>query len=87
MKYVLCAAVLAFALAGCDQTTSQGQLPTVPSDIQACFRGGPVAVPARTLTVAEVESLWKQDRIRQVVMRQCGHRFLAWYDDLQRRWR
>lgn len=66
----------ALALAACDttQTTTHGQLPTVPADIQACFRTGPVKVPQKALTVAEVESLWKQDRIKQVVMRACGER-------------
>jgi hypothetical protein len=44
-------------------------------------------VPAKALTVAEVESLWKQDRVKQAVLRQCGQRFLAWYGDLQKRWR
>jgi hypothetical protein len=74
-------------LAACQPQTTQGQLPTVPADIQACFRTGPVKVPQKALTVAEVESLWKQDRIKQVVMRACGERFLAWYGDLQKRWR
>ena len=89
MKYALCATAIALALAGCQQTTTvQGQLPTVPADIQACFRtNGPVKVPHKALTVAEVESLWKEDRVRAVVLRKCGQRFQAWYDDLQKRWR
>lgn len=82
-----CIGLFALALAGCQQSTTQGELPTVPADIQACFRGGPVGVPQKALTVAEVESLWKQDRVKQVVLRQCGQRFLAWYGDLQKRWR
>jgi hypothetical protein len=45
-------------LAGCQPSaTTSGQLPTVPADIQACFRAGPVKVPPKALTVAEVESL------------------------------
>jgi hypothetical protein len=80
--------LFALALAGCQPSGSpSGSLPTVPADIQACFRGGPVGVPQKALTVAEVESLWKQDRVKQVVLRQCGQRFLAWYGDLQKRWR
>lgn len=56
-------------LAGCQPSgTPSGQLPTVPADIQACFRQGPVKVPVKALTVAEVESLWKQDRVRSTVM-------------------
>jgi hypothetical protein len=59
-----------------------------PADIQACFRtNGPVKVPQKALTVAEVESLWKEDRVRAVVLRKCGSRFLAWYNDLQRGWK
>lgn len=86
MKYI--AIVLAaIALAGCQPSTTQGELPTVPADIQACFRAGPVKVPQKSLSVAEVESLWKQDRVRVAVMQSCGNRFLAWYDDLQKRWR
>ena len=89
MKLALCAAAVALALAGCQQTTTvQGQLPTVPADIQSCFRtNSPVKVPQKALTVAEVESLWKEDRVRLVVLRKCGQRFQAWYGDLQRGWR
>lgn len=83
-----CIAAVAIALAGCQPSgTTSGNLPTVPADIQACFRGSPANVPQKALTVAEVESLWKQDRIKQAVLRQCGQRFLAWYGDLQKRWR
>lgn len=75
-------------MAGCQQpATTSGSLPTVPADIQACFRGGPVVVPAKALSVAEVESLWKEDRIKQVVMRKCGNRFLDWYGELRKRWK
>lgn len=89
MKYTVAAALVAgLMLAGCQPSgTTSGQLPTVPADIQACFRQGPVKVPVKALTVAEVESLWKQDRVRSAVMQACGNRFLAWYDDLQKRWR
>jgi hypothetical protein len=63
-------------------------LPTVPADIQACFRtNGPVKVPQKALTIAEVESLWKEDRVRAVVLRKCGNRFLAWYEGLRKNWR
>lgn len=88
-RYATAAAlVAALALAACNpQSTTSGQLPTVPADIQACFRTGPVKVPQKALTVAEVESLWKQDRVRVAVQRACGQRFLAWYSDLQKRWR
>lgn len=80
--------VAGLSLAACDPvTTTQGQLPTVPADIQACFRESPVVVPKRKLTAYDVESLWKQDRVKVVVLRTCGNRFLAWYGDLQKRWR
>lgn len=89
MKYTLLVAALAIALGGCQPgTTVQGQLPTVPADIQSCFRdNSPVKVPRKALTVAEVESLWKEDRVRAVVLRKCGQRFHVWYDELQKRWR
>lgn len=75
-------------LAACNPvTTPQGQLPTVPADIQACFRESPVVVPKRKLTAYDVESLWKQDRVKVVVLQTCGERFLSWYGDLQKRWR
>ena len=66
----------------------QSALPMAPADIQACFRtNGPVKVPRKALTVAEVESLWKEDRVRAVVLRKCGARFLSWYEALQRGWK
>lgn len=79
---------VALLLAGCgpDGKPTVSQLPTVPADIQACFRQGPVPITKAALSVAEVESLWKEDRVRAVVLRQCGQRFLAWYGDLQKRW-
>lgn len=78
-------------LGGCfetGQTATPGQLPPVPADIQQCFRNGSVAIPrGRTLTVAEIESLWKQDRVQIAVMRRCGNRFLAWYESLRQNWK
>jgi hypothetical protein len=76
-------------LAGCTSGADPAsQLPTVPADIQACFRtDGPVKVPQKALTIAEVESLWKEDRIRAVVLRKCGTRFIAWYDSLRQNWK
>jgi hypothetical protein len=44
-------------------------------------------VPKRKLNAYDVESLWKQDRVKVVVLQTCGERFLAWYGDLQKRWR
>lgn len=91
MKALAILAVLAIGglLGGCNPsgTSPSGSLPTVPADIQACFRKAAVTIPDRALSVADVESLWKQDRIRLVAMRNCGNRFLAWYSDLQRDWR
>lgn len=81
--------LLLVALAGCTlPINTSGPLPTVPADIQACFRtNGPVKVPQKALTIAEVESLWKEDRIRAVVLRKCGSRFLGWYTALQKDWK
>lgn len=87
MKLII-ALVAATLLAGCTATTTtRAQLPVVPADIQTCFRHGAVDVPQRALSVAEVEALWKKDRVRIVVMQTCGDRFLAWYSDLQKEWR
>jgi hypothetical protein len=61
-------------------------LPTVPADIQSCFRKGAAVLPDKALSVAEVEELWKQDRIRNAVMQRCGKRMLAWYEDLRKSW-
>lgn len=76
----------ALALVGCNQPggSVQGGLPGVPADIQTCFRSGPGKVPQKALSVAEVESLWKQDRVHEVVLQRCGKRFLAWYGDLRK---
>lgn len=62
-------------------------LPGVPADIQACFRKSLPGLGDRALNVGEIEALWKQDRIRYVVMRRCGVRLLAWYGDLQANWK
>ena len=92
------ATVLALAaallLSACDDdyqllTPQQRQvkyLPAIPADIQMCLRQSGITLPNRQLTVAEVEELWKQDRLRIVVMRRCGDRLLAWYTVLQKHW-
>lgn len=88
MKALAILAVL--FVAGCTPpggTSPSGSLPTVPADIQACFRKAAATIPDRALTVADVESLWKRDRKTLVIQRQCGNRFLAWYGDLQRDWK
>jgi hypothetical protein len=76
-------------LVGCGPSTdgqSPGQLPHPPADIQTCFRGV-VGVPNKALTVAEVESLWKLDRVRVLVNQRCGNRLLSWYESLRARWK
>lgn len=77
-------------LGGCpsNEVASPGSLPTVPADIQACFRDAAgTAIPNRALTVAEIESLWKTDRVQVVVLKKCGTRFINWYNNIQKRWR
>lgn len=44
-------------------------------------------MPDKALSVSEVESLWKVDRIRVVVNQRCGARMLTWYADLQSHWK
>lgn len=74
------------ALAGCETSSSvkPGSLPPVPADIQVCFRKSASIIPDRALSVYDVESLWKQDRIKVVVMAKCGNRLIAWYNGLRR---
>lgn len=87
---MLLLASISTLLVGCGESNSgrvQGELPTVPADIQSCFREGVGNVPEKALTVAEVETLWKHDRVRAVVMQKCGQRFLAWYGSLRANWK
>jgi uncharacterized lipoprotein YmbA len=83
--------VMLLLLAGCGEqtnpTVSNSLLPTVPADIQTCFRRSAVTMPDRALTISDVESLWKQDRIRIVAMRNCGKRLLDWYESLRVNWK
>lgn len=81
------ALLLGALLAGCSPSGSvSSALPTVPADIQVCFRQEAVKVPQKALTVAEVESLWKQDRVRIVALRRCGQRLVTWYDGIRKAW-
>jgi hypothetical protein len=86
MKVVAVLSLLFLAACSTPQTVS-GALPEVPADIKVCFRKAVVDIPHRDLTVSDVESLWKKDRIRNVVMRRCGTRFLAWYESLRQNWK
>jgi hypothetical protein len=75
-------------LAACSPSgETPSTLPPVPADIQACFRKGVGGVPTRALNVSEVESLWKNDRVRIVVLQTCGKRFFAWYENLRVNWK
>jgi hypothetical protein len=78
--------VTLLAARGPSDNQSPGQLPYPPAEFQTCFRGI-VGVPDRALSVAEVESLWKNDRVRVVVNQRCGARFLAWYESLRENWK
>lgn len=100
MKYarnvVFIALVLAalVALSGCGTTRAldtaapppRSALPAMPVDIRQCFNTALSNPPDRDLTVEEVEAAWKSDRVRFAVMRTCGKRFTAWYDNLRARW-
>jgi len=59
-------------------------LPPLPAGTATCLKGAGVPIPARNLTVAEVEALWKQDRYRIAAMRQCGSRLVAFYSALRK---
>lgn len=61
------------------------QLVEIPADLRKCVATSGVTVPDRPLTVAEVERLWKDDRVRLAIVRNCLRRALAFYDDQKRR--
>ena len=86
---MLAIVLMSIPLGGCPELGKPGgELPPVPADIEACFREAiGVNVPVRKLTRAEVEALWKVDRVQIVVTRKCGFRFIAWYDDLRAGWK
>lgn len=81
--------LISMALAGCETSGNPpaSQLPPVPTDIQMCFRASAAVIPERALTVYDVESLWKVDRVRFVVMKKCGVRLIAWYNELRVSWK
>jgi hypothetical protein len=81
-------------LAACDPFDPNGgapppntQLPAPPASLRTCLKVNGVEIPDRDLTVAEVERLWKTDRLRFVAVSKCGNRLLEWIDDLRKRWR
>jgi hypothetical protein len=86
---MLMRACLPMLLAGCatsaNITPPETNLPPVPADIQACFVGV-VDIPDRDLTVADVERLWKADRVRSLAQQKCGRRLLVWIADLKANW-
>lgn len=57
----------------------------IPADLRACAETSGVAIPAGPLTVAQVERLWKDDRVRIAVLRNCARRALAFYDAQRKR--
>jgi hypothetical protein len=57
----------------------------IPADLRKCVETSGVVIPARALTVAEVEQLWKNDRVRLAVVRGCLKRALAFYDAQKKR--
>lgn len=77
------------ALAGCETSgsTPANQLPPVPTDIQMCFRASAAVIPERELTAYDVESLWKSDKVKFIVMKKCGNRFVSWYETLRASWK
>jgi hypothetical protein len=86
---MLVRACLPMLLAGCATSANivppKTSLPPVPADIQACFVGV-VDIPDRDLMVADVERLWKADRVRSLAQQKCGKRLLAWVADLKANW-
>jgi hypothetical protein len=82
-------ATVAF-LSACNESAkppTHTPLPPIPSDIQSCLKGAGVKLPDRAITVGEAERLWGQDRLRIVIMRRCGGRLIAWYEELRANWK
>lgn len=57
----------------------------IPADLRACVETSGVRIPKGPLTVAQVVALWKDDRIRIVILRNCARRALAFYDAQRKR--
>lgn len=86
---MLLLALIALPLAACgpsDNTSTTTALPSVPADIQACFRAAG-NVPDKALNAGEIEALWKSDRVKVAVNARCGARALSWYESLRVNWK
>jgi hypothetical protein len=57
----------------------------IPADLRKCAETSGVKIPAGALTVSQVETLWKDDRIRLALVRGCFRRALAFYDAQKKR--
>lgn len=86
-KTVIASALIAMILTACarlDEPQTFAPLPSAPGDIVACFdEPGLSRIPDRDLTVADVERLWAQDRLRAIALQRCGERLLAWFDNIR----
>jgi hypothetical protein len=90
---MLCASTagLLVALTGCASKPAptpvivRTNLIAIPADLRKCVETSGVDIPDRALTIAEVEKLWKQDRVRIAVLRNCAKRALAFYDAQRKR--
>lgn len=74
-------------LGACDRSgepVTFAPLPEAPGDIVSCFDvPGLSRIPDRALTVADVERLWAQDRLRAIALQRCGARLLEWFDNVR----
>jgi hypothetical protein len=83
--------VLLVALTACAKAPAptpivvKTNLIAIPADLRKCVETSGVDIPDRALTIAEVERLWKQDRVRIAVLRGCAKRALAFYDAQRKR--
>lgn len=92
MKRLLILPLVGLTLAGCDPFAQipapDTPIPAVPAALRKCIEDASgVTIPRRTLTVAEIERLWKSDRVTIVVLRKCGKQILAFHDALRKGWR
>lgn len=64
------------------------KIPRAPEAVRKCINEtNLVTIPNRDLSVAEVERLWKNDRLRFVIVKKCGQQLDQWQEQLHSRWR
>jgi hypothetical protein len=85
--------VTATLTAGCASSGSVSpplgikSLPPIPSDIEACIRGGNLsAIPDRDLTANDVAQIMGNDTRRFRAVKLCGERLIEWHNEIRANW-